>query len=338
MPKISKSHIALVLFGLTLGLLITAVSYPILKKYADKLVIPKGAEFESVDDLRANLIKKEPVTKGKSADLRDLLIPNNSNLIMYELASNLDVTFQRANVKTNSYGMRNRELSLEKPKGTYRIALLGDSFAFGWGVEQEQGFAHILEEQLNKNSNKDINYEVLNFGVPGYSTFQEVEQFMQTGIKFNPDAVLVFFIENDFGLPFFIKNFATGEGLTTGNNFNKNKKDLSAEQKENRKQVLNSIDPSRALKKLDTFCNEKNIKLFLTINPNKKVKKIKSQLWYLRNENNIKVLNLRRRFLEIFYEMGIPEDDLRLSFDNHPSPIKHKILGLVIEEKIRPQL
>ena len=52
----------------------------------------------------------------------------------YELRPNLEKFAQNALVRTNSHGMRDRERSIERPAGVFRIAVLGDSFTFGFGV------------------------------------------------------------------------------------------------------------------------------------------------------------------------------------------------------------
>src|SRR2546430_1564409 len=49
-------------------------------------------------------------------------------------------------VKINSLGMRDREYSVEKPKGTYRILVLGDSYTFGSGVQADETYAKLLEK------------------------------------------------------------------------------------------------------------------------------------------------------------------------------------------------
>ncbi len=66
-------------------------------------------------------------------------------------------------VSTNSLGIRGKEISLEKPQDTYRILLLGDSMTFGWGVNEGETFAKILETNLNnfaKNAGQQINFEL----------------------------------------------------------------------------------------------------------------------------------------------------------------------------------
>lgn len=314
------------LFG---GLLILVFSQDI-----KELVLPAGSKFESVDDLRAAL--KVP-NKGKNrskktASLKELLVPNPSNLIIYELAPNLDLTFMRSQVVTNSHGMRDLPRSLKKPEGVYRIAVLGDSFTFGWGVEREEAYPAVLEKELNNNSGDSMRYEVLNFGVPGYSTFQEVEQFLEKGSQFSPDAVLVFVIDNDFGLPFFIRNYDTGEDLVAAQAFHK------LDQSEEKIEVESAIDPNRALEKLEDYCKEKGIKVFVTINPNKKAKGVRSGLWKARESDYIELIPLRRKFLKTFRAMNLPDKSLSLSFDPHPSPLKHEILGQLLARDLHPVL
>lgn len=64
-------------------------------------------------------------------------------------------------VCTNSMGLRDDEASLEDPD----VLLLGDSFAFGWGVDQGESVADVLERRTR--------LRVLDMGVPGYGTLQQ---------------------------------------------------------------------------------------------------------------------------------------------------------------------
>ena len=105
----------------------------------------------------------------------------------------------RLNVTTlsiNSDGFRDRNFSVEKPNNTVRIMALGDSFVFGLGVELNDSYPKQLEILLNKNKGEQ-NYEVLNFGVPGYNTKQEVEMLKEKGLKYKPDIVILGYLGND---------------------------------------------------------------------------------------------------------------------------------------------
>ncbi|HQH74479.1 MAG TPA: hypothetical protein PK360_20560, partial [bacterium] len=52
-------------------------------------------------------------------------------------------------VETNRYGMRMGDVSLDKSPGIVRVAVLGDSLPFGWGVPPGQAFPAVLETVLN---------------------------------------------------------------------------------------------------------------------------------------------------------------------------------------------
>lgn len=95
-------------------------------------------------------------------------------------------------VDINSDGLRDKEHSVKK-SDKYRIIFLGDSLTFGWGVKEEETFATLIEEDLNSDSPT----EVINFGTGNYNTEQEVNLFIEKGLKYNPDKVVLFYFIND---------------------------------------------------------------------------------------------------------------------------------------------
>ena len=101
-------------------------------------------------------------------------------------------------VRINSLGFRDRqEYSLEKPKNTFRILVLGDSVTFGHGTLDDTTYPYLLEQQLKK-WRPDVAWEVWNLGVPGYNTGQELAYLKQIGPQADPDLVIVGFYPNDF--------------------------------------------------------------------------------------------------------------------------------------------
>ena len=101
-------------------------------------------------------------------------------------------------VSINSEGLRDREFSLEKPPGVYRVMMLGDSTTFGWGVRQEDTAAKFLERKLNEHLPQGyIRAEVMNTGVGNYGTVQEVTYYETIGYKYHPDLVVLVFFIND---------------------------------------------------------------------------------------------------------------------------------------------
>jgi hypothetical protein len=103
-------------------------------------------------------------------------------------------------VQVNSEGLRDREHTKAKPPNTLRVAVLGDSFTEAIHVPVEQTFWSKLERKLGNcpavKGRKNV--EVINFGVQGYSTAQELVMLRKKVWDYSPDIViLAFFIGND---------------------------------------------------------------------------------------------------------------------------------------------
>jgi lysophospholipase L1-like esterase len=99
--------------------------------------------------------------------------------------------------RVNAEGLRGPETTLEKPAGVRRVAVLGDSIAFGYWVAEADGFPRRLEAMLNEAAGTGGRIEVLNFGVPGYNLDQEIETLRAKALAFSPDVVVVAFCLND---------------------------------------------------------------------------------------------------------------------------------------------
>lgn len=123
------------------------------------------------------------------------LRPNNS-IIFY----GLDVPLEPIEIRINSYGFRDYEYPVSKSRGVKRIIGLGDSQTFGHGVELEQTYLKALERGLAKETEEyedSVRWEVLNLGVPGYNTRDEVAFFEEKGLRFSPDVVTIYTLNDD---------------------------------------------------------------------------------------------------------------------------------------------
>ena len=97
---------------------------------------------------------------------------------------------------TNSRGLRDtREFSYAKPAGTVRVLSLGDSHTQGYEVRQQATFSAVLERYLAVHG---VRAEVLNAGVSGYSTAEELAYLENEGYRYAPDVVALGFYANDF--------------------------------------------------------------------------------------------------------------------------------------------
>jgi hypothetical protein len=95
-------------------------------------------------------------------------------------------------VEINSDGQRDRERSATKPPSGFRIAILGDSMVEARQVDLTETFAARTEGLLaNCPALHDRHVEILNFGVPGYGTAQELLLLRSKVWKYRPDLVIL---------------------------------------------------------------------------------------------------------------------------------------------------
>jgi len=92
-------------------------------------------------------------------------------------------------VLINSLGMRDREHSIKKKDGTFRILLLGDSFMEALQVPFDESFPKLLEDRLRESGSQNV--EVINVAVSGWGTEDELAYLVRYGKRLEPDLVLV---------------------------------------------------------------------------------------------------------------------------------------------------
>jgi hypothetical protein len=93
-------------------------------------------------------------------------------------------------VKMSSHGLRDVEHDYEKPAGTFRILVLGDSYMEAVQVELEQIFARQLERELGARGRR---VEVINASASDWGTDNELVYLREEGWRYSPDLVLLAF-------------------------------------------------------------------------------------------------------------------------------------------------
>ena len=104
----------------------------------------------------------------------------------YSIVSYSTPEFQ-VKARINNLGYRGENLDPRKRK-QYRIATLGDSFTFGWGVDDEDTWSRVLEKNLR---NRGLDVEVMNLGQPGTWPTQYAEIAERALPVLRPDLVVV---------------------------------------------------------------------------------------------------------------------------------------------------
>ena len=112
--------------------------------------------------------------------------------------------------ETNSAGFRGPEYAPERAADVFRVAVIGDSTAMGWGVEREDTFAARVERVINSPTSflsppssvsdehaSPLRFEVLNFALAGLDAGGVAQRFEQLALRFQPNLVIYAFTLND---------------------------------------------------------------------------------------------------------------------------------------------
>lgn len=108
--------------------------------------------------------------------------------------ANRHASLMNVDVRTNVQGFRGPAIGPQAAPGTARIAFVGDSTTMGWGVAEQDTFAHLVIEQLGKQGYK---VDGFNEGVGNWNTTQELTNFRDVGARMKPDIVVLTYFIND---------------------------------------------------------------------------------------------------------------------------------------------
>jgi lysophospholipase L1-like esterase len=152
----------------------------------------------------AGVVAFDIFTRGVPVPAAERLMVADRNLIQrmrpgFAMAYNRRIRFEGRMatylVRTNERGFRTPPFDEEKAPGVFRIVCLGDSSTFGLNVEQEDAYPQVLGRLLEERF--PGRFEVLNLGVPGYTTRQGLELLRRQVVAVEPDLVTFAFGTND---------------------------------------------------------------------------------------------------------------------------------------------
>ncbi len=100
------------------------------------------------------------------------------------------------NTSLNSLGCRDKEWAVEKPPGVRRIAFVGDSFTYGWGIARvADRFPDLVQARFDARVPGTV--EILNVAKPGWNTGDELQPIKDMIERYSVDEVTLCYVPND---------------------------------------------------------------------------------------------------------------------------------------------
>jgi len=135
-----------------------------------------------------------------SDDFRQLCL-DNSNLIYHKdpLANAIawEPNQHMKTININNEGFRGPEIQREKSEDTYRIFMVGGSTTFGYGTSSDQNTIPARLQEKFDQVNLEKNVEVINAGIHGYTSLDEMNLVKNKLVHYDPDLVIIFDGSND---------------------------------------------------------------------------------------------------------------------------------------------
>lgn len=131
---------------------------------------------------------------------RNMYVSNNNEILPHKLKANYEGHYFGKKVKIDADGYRivspnsHRRNSHRQIDPDRIILLIGDSFVFGNGLSNEETIASQLQNLLIA---RNLNYQVKNIGVPGYTSWNEYAALMEYLSRYSADLVIVIYTPND---------------------------------------------------------------------------------------------------------------------------------------------
>lgn len=191
--KLSVSRISILLFSVIIcfGSLEVASRFVWKKRYNQWL--EKQLHGYDYLDYKRSLIVPKPNTKVTVGYLRKSLEELEKTIGL----EHLQRTVQRDNLpesavlfSINKHGFKGPEFSMHKSDSIFRILAIGDSCT--WGVTKDYyTYPRTMERTLNRLTDKNFDFEVINAGVQGYN-FERVLKRIDEFLEVDPDLVTIY--------------------------------------------------------------------------------------------------------------------------------------------------
>jgi lysophospholipase L1-like esterase len=165
------------------------------------------------------LLLLEVISRVFVADPVEFVRLSNDPELVYELkpgrylANGVLFRIPAYTININQQGCRDRPLGADDfQQQVTRVLFVGDSFSFGEGVNDEQVFSRLLEENYNAGHGP-ARFRVINCGVEGYNLVQTIRSLERGISQFKPQLVMVMLYRNDLKAALQIAPMLESRGL-----------------------------------------------------------------------------------------------------------------------------
>jgi len=129
--------------------------------------------------------------------LRDPMVVYDPSIDLTVLRPNYEISGKDIHIKVDSLGFRGPEFTREKPPHTVRIACLGASTTFSAEASSnDEVWTKLLQDKL-QTAHPDVHFEVINAGVPGYTSAENLKNLRFRVLPLHPDVVLYYEANNE---------------------------------------------------------------------------------------------------------------------------------------------
>ena len=178
---------------------VPSVHYIIARLHSDvlnarDLAVQRRGYYEELDIARMDnwQWRKTEIPEGWGKGLK-LFYRQRSDFMLTEIAPSVSTILGGGPIRSNRWGMRDRDYEKIKPPKTYRVVLLGGSHDQGTGVKEDETYENVVEDRLNGEppDARYSRYEILNMSVGKTGLLQRLLRLEEQGFQFEPDAVIL---------------------------------------------------------------------------------------------------------------------------------------------------
>lgn len=124
-----------------------------------------------------------------------LTIKDRQSIRLFRHRPNLNQRMHDYTFRTDSLGLRGKELERPKPAGVRRVFFLGDSIVVACGVEEPDTFVQRTARALAERTGQT--WEGVNGGHQMHDSVQELAVLREVGFEYEPDVVVLVYCSND---------------------------------------------------------------------------------------------------------------------------------------------